>query len=254
MLRRIAPAVGIATFLIGWQVMSMILSDIIVASPADTVAAFIKLAATTDFWRAVAVTGIRFVVGCGSGIVVGALLGVLGGFVPFWARAFEPIRWILMSVPPVVLVTMGMILFGMGSGQTIVVTSVLILPIMYVNTLEGIRSVDHALVEMAQSYRANRSVRIREIYLPGIGSHVVAGLTLSAGLGVRIVVLAELLGAYSGIGHEFSLARTNLQTDNLYAWILACLFIIAVLEFGVFLPIRRRMNRWKPETGAAGHG
>ncbi len=150
-----------------------------------------------------------------------------------------------MSVPPVVLVTISMILFGMGSGQTIFVTAVLILPIMYVNTIEGIRSVDRSLIEMGHLYRAESRLMLRDIFIPGIGSHVVSGLTLSAGLGVRIVVLAEVLGAYSGIGHRFSLARVNLETEELYAWILACLLIIAVLEFLVFLPLRRRMNRWK---------
>jgi NitT/TauT family transport system permease protein len=164
---------------------------------------------------------------------------------PNWANAFEPIHWLLMSMPPVVLVMISMILFGMGSIQTIVVTALLILPIMYTNTLEGIHAIDSSLIEMGHLYRARRGLMLREIYIPGIASHIVSGLTLSAGLGVRIVVLAEVLGAYSGIGHRFSLARTNLETEELYAWIIVCLLLVGVLEFLVFKPIRKRMTKWK---------
>ena len=38
-----------------------------------------------------------------------------------------------------------------------------------------------------------------------------------AGLAVRIVVLAEVLGAYSGVRYAFSVARINLETPELFA-------------------------------------
>ena len=66
-------------------------------------------------------------------------------------------------------------------------------------------------------YRANFSMLLREIYLPEIDGPVLAGLTLPAGLAVRIVVLAEVLGAYSDVGYAFSVARINLETPELFA-------------------------------------
>ncbi len=60
----------------------------------------------------------------------------------------EHMRWLLMSVPPVVLVVVCMIWFGMGSAQTIFTTSLLILTIMCVNTITGIESVESQILEM----------------------------------------------------------------------------------------------------------
>ncbi len=54
----------------------------------------------------------------------------------------------LMSVPPVVLEVVCMIWFGMGSAQTIFATSLLILPIMCLNMITGIESVDSQILEM----------------------------------------------------------------------------------------------------------
>nr|QNO56047.1 hypothetical protein GMDKCDLI_00026 [Methanosarcinales archaeon ANME-1 ERB7] len=63
-------------------------------------------------------------------------------------RVLEHMRWLLMSVPPVVLVVVCMIWFGMGSAQTIFATSLLILSIMYVNTITDIVSVESQILEM----------------------------------------------------------------------------------------------------------
>jgi NitT/TauT family transport system permease protein len=125
------------------------------------------------------------------------------------------------------------------------VTALLIFPIVHVNTIEGIEAVDQRLLEMGRVYRAGSRLLLREIYLPGIGGHVLAGLTVSAGLGIRIVVLAELLGAYSGVGYEFSLARTNMDTPALFAWVMVCLFLGGLMDLSLLNPVKRRMTRWK---------
>lgn len=236
---------GIVAFVIIWHLLSIQLGTIVVASPYSTLLAFVKLLRTDTFWQTLAITGSRFIFGFASGTLAGASLGLIGGFNPKLKKAFEPLHWILMSIPPVVLVMISMILFGMGSLQTIFVTALLILPIMYTSTIEGIDTIDPALLEMGRLYRADRKLMLGSIYIPGIGSQIISGLTLSAGLGIRIVVLAEVLGAYSGIGHRFSLARTNLETEELYAWIIVCLLLAGIFEFIIFKPLRKRMNRWK---------
>ena len=72
-----------------------------------------------------------------------------------------------------------------------------------------------------------------------------AGLTLATGTGVRAVVLAELLGAMSGIGHAFYRANSNLDAPQLFAWIVVLLALMAVIEFAVLRPLKRRVMRWR---------
>lgn len=236
---------GAGVFLLLWFFLSWLLGNIVVASPIGALKALGSLVFKPVFWQTLAVTGSRFMLSFLLGTLIGASFGLLSGFNAKWKDALQPIHWILMSVPPVVLVMISMILFGMGSVQTIFVTALLIIPIMYTNTLEGIHSIEKSLVEMGQLYKANKNLMLKEIYLPGISSPIISGLTLSAGLGVRIVVLAEVLGAYSGLGHQFSLARTNLETEELYAWIIVCLFMVGILEFALFKPLRKRLTKWK---------
>lgn len=236
---------GVCIALISWQVLSLVFDEIIIASPFDTFTALFHMAGTKDFWNHLGITVKRFCLGFFWGSLSGFLLGLTAGIKPNIRWLLEPLRWALTTMPPVVLVVVSMIWFGMGSLQTIFVTALLILPIIYINTIAGINAIDPTLLEMAKVYGANTKMLLKQIYLPGIGGPVFAGLTLSAGMGIRIVVLAELLGAYSGIGYEFALARTNVDTPALFAWVLVCLFMGGIMDIAVLNPLKNHIMRWQ---------
>lgn len=238
---------GVGLFVAGWQALSIIFHEIILASPGDTVFSLVQMVQTLSFWKNVGITIERFGLSLLFGCLTGFVLGLIAGLNKKMRWLFEPFRWALMTMPPVVLVVVSMIWFGMGSMQTIFVTALLIIPIIYVNTIEGIEAVDKKLLEMGRVYKINFPMLLKDIYLPGIGGPVLAGLTLCAGLGIRIVVLAELLGAFSGVGYEFSLARTNLDTPALFAWIMVCLFLGGFMDLGILNPARKHIMRWKEE-------
>ncbi len=239
---------GIGLFLLAWQILSVLVNDIIVASPLETLESLFGMIQDRTFWKTVGMTLERFgwglLLGSGSGFAIGLIAGLEQRI----RRLFEPLRWAIMSTPPVVMVTVGMIWFGMGAAQTIFVTAILIVPIMYVNTIEGIEAVDRKLVEMGRVYKVPFRMLLQDIYLPGIGGSVLAGFTLAAGLGIRIVVLAEVLGALSGIGYEFSVARRNLETPTLFAWVIVCLLLIGLLELGILNPVKAHIMKWRKEA------
>ncbi|PIE65964.1 MAG: ABC transporter permease [Desulfobacterales bacterium] len=237
--------VGLFLLIVCWWLVSLVFDEIIISSPVKTISSLTAMMLTDSFWESVAITFQRFALGLFFGSFFGLVFGIAAGLKREIRWILEPFRWVLMTIPPAVLVVVSMIWFGMGSMQTIFVTSLLILPIIYVNTVAGIDAVDQQLVEMADIYRASTTMLIRELYLPGVGGHLLAALSLAAGMGIRIVVLAELLGAYSGIGYEFALARTNLDTPMLFAWVIVCLALGGGLEVCLLNPIKRHSMRWQ---------
>jgi NitT/TauT family transport system permease protein len=236
---------GVAAILIGWQLLSLFVNPAIMASPADTLRALADLAWGSKLWVELLITLERLVIGLAVGAAVGWLLGVAAGLEPRLRSFLEPVRWVGMTIPVVIIAVLAMLWFGMRDFTVIFVVAVIVIPTMYVNTVAGVLAIDQRLVEMGRVYRFPRGLLLREVYLPGIASPAIAGLTLATGIAVRAVVLAEVLAATTGIGHAFARAMSFLETPQLFAWVLVLLALMAVIEFGALRPLRRRAMRWR---------
>jgi NitT/TauT family transport system permease protein len=230
---------------VGWQLLSLFLNPAIMASPADTAVALAHLAWGSKLWIEVLITLKRLVIGLGVGAAAGAVLGVAAGLEARLRSFLEPIRWVGMTIPAVIIAVLAMLWFGLGDFTVMFIVALIVLPTMYVNTLAGVLAVDRRLVEMGRVYHFPRRLMLTEIYLPGVASPALAGLTLATGIAVRAVVLAEVLAAMSGVGHAFQRAMSYLETPELYAWVVVLLALMAVIEFGFLRPLKRRAMRWR---------
>lgn len=238
-------SLGIVGMALVWQILSMVLSQVIIASPASTLQAIWRLALSGELWKEFAQSLGRVLIGIALGAAAGITLGVLAGLSPRLRSFLEPMRWGIMTVPVIVLTVLSMLWFGMGSAGVVWVTGVVTVPTNYVNTLEGMLSIDSRIIEMSRVFRIPPRLRVTQIYLPGIGSSVMAGLTLAAGIGVRAAIVAEFIGARNGIGHSLFLSWTFLDTPSLFAWIIITFALLGLVEFGVLRPARDRLMRWK---------
>ncbi|NLO27554.1 MAG: ABC transporter permease [Actinobacteria bacterium] len=247
--RSLYAALGVAAILALWELLSLVVNPAIMASPVDTAKALAGLAWGSRLWVELLITLKRLVIGLAVGAGAGLVLGVLAGMEGRVRSFLEPLRWAGMTIPAVIIAVLAMFWFGLGDFTVIFIVALIVWPTMYVNTVSGIRSVDPKLVEMGRVYHFPRRLLLGEIYLPGIASPVMAGLTLSTGIAVRATVLAEVLGALSGIGHAFYRANSNLDAPQLFAWIVVLLALMAVIEFGVLRPLKRRVLRWRKEAG-----
>jgi NitT/TauT family transport system permease protein len=241
---------GAAAILIGWQLLSLFVNPAIMASPWDTAKALGALLGEGSFWIAILITLKRLVIGLAIGAVLGLVFGVVAGLKLRPRSFFEPPRWVGMTIPAVIVALLAMLWFGLGDVTVIFIVAFIVVPGVYVNTMEGVRTVDRRLVEMGEVYRLPRRLLLTEVYLPGIASPVAAGLTVAAGIAVRAVVLGEVLAAMDGIGYAFSRAMSYLETPTLFAWIVVLLALMAVLEFGVLRPFKRRTTRWRKGADA----
>ncbi len=236
---------GVLALVAAWQLGSVWLPSIIVASPLDTVVALRDMVFAGALWKHLGISLVRILLGVMAGCLIGSALGILAGVKKRWEAFFEPIRWVVMTIPSIVILVLVLLLFGMGSVQTIIMTGIITLPFSYVATLEGMQAIDRRILEMAHVYKIPRRMRLTSIYLPGIGAAVMTGLTLSAGIGVRAAILAEFMGARDGIGHRIFLSWTHLNTPELYAWILLTFALLAVIEFGALRPLRKTLLKWQ---------
>jgi NitT/TauT family transport system permease protein len=242
-----APAwslLGLVLLVGVWELCSRHYSGLAVASPWDTLAALARLLTQRDFLREHLLASlIRAAMGLGLGFTVGLSLGALAGALPPLRQVLTPPRWMLMSVPGVVVVMLAMLWFGMGGVMVVAIVAGMSAPVVYVSVVEGLDAVDRRHLEMAKVYRFPTAMRLYRIYVMAMAGPLLSGGLVALGGAIRMVVLAEALGAGQGLGYSLALARTNLQTPQLYALALLCICIVAGTELAVLRPVRRRVLR-----------
>ena len=108
------------------------------------------------------------------------------------------------------------------------ISFVIVLPVVYAGTLDGLRQVDPRLVEMAQVFRMARRCRFRTIVLPAALPSVASALSVSIGLAWKSGVAAEVIGIPGGsIGEKLYKAKVYLATPDLFAWTLVIVLVSA---------------------------
>jgi NitT/TauT family transport system permease protein len=238
---------GILFSLLVWYGLSAVYHQLIVPTPAATWESLRSLAESGKLWDNLTITIQRLFLGLMIGSMLGLACGVLAGIFEGFYYFIKPMLILVFSSPPVVIVVLAMLWFGMGSAQTVFVVSILVFPTVFINTFEGMLAIDQQLLEMADIYRASNAVKWFDIYLPALSAPILSGLTLAAGMAIRIAVMAELLGTSDGIGYAIAIARTNLDTPQLFAWILVCLALVAAMELLLIKPTRKYLLRWQTE-------
>ena len=235
---------GLAALLGAWEAASRQGQGIAVASPGETFAAMAGLLAQPTFWLGDLAVSVRRVgLGFSLGLAAGGGLGLLAGWYPA-ARAFlVPSRWMLTSVPGVVAVMLGMLRFGLGSTMVVAIVALMVAPAIHVAVIEGLATVDAALLEMARAYRFTPGMRFWHIYAPAMAAPLFSGGVVALGGAMRVAVLAEALGSNEGVGHALAVARTNLDTPQLYALALLSMLLVGLAEMTLLGLARRAVGR-----------
>lgn len=236
---------GVFLLLIPWQIAAMVTKSVALASPMDTLYALIALLSSGPAWKDFALSLYRMTLSLVVGLFLGVGAGVVAGFFQGVRLLLEPARWALMSIPPITILVIVMLWFSTGSLMVVVMTSAMILPIVYINTREGIQYIDRVYMELAAVYRFPAKMVFTEIYLPAIAAPLSAALIQGIGTSVRVVILAEVVGANEGVGAAIFTASSNLDTPTLFAWVLICVLLMAAVETILIMPMRRHTRRWR---------
>ena len=238
-------AIGLVLVLAIWQIGAMQYSTVVLPSPLETWAAVGRLATTGVLADAILTTSFHLFSAFAIAVLFGVTLGIGGGFQPWFHRAISPIMSVFQGIPPIAWIVLALLWFGSGNATPIFTISVAVLPIIFLGTVEGMRTVPIPLLEMVHLYRMPKRLRLIDLYFPHLLSYLFPSLAAGLGLAWRVAVMAELLSSDIGIGAQLNLARINLDTDEVMAWIVFVVVLIWVSEYLILRPLRHRLEPWR---------
>ena len=229
-------------WLVLWEIADRVIDNrIILVGPTHILMALAEQVGQSDFWVTCGASFLR--------IAVGFVLSFIGGFVLALVcyrykliRDFlEPIMIMLKTVPMISFVIMLLIWVG-NQALTIYLSFLIVLPIIYTNTMQGLQSVDVQLLEMAQVFHMAPWKKFMFIYRPAFMPFVLSASKLALGMSWKSGIMAEVIGTPKpSIGREMYAAKTYLQTSNLFAWTIVVV-ILSVLFETLFMLILKKLS------------
>ena len=217
-------------------------SDHLLPGPWTTLCATLELFTRKDFLIIVGSTVLRGLAGFAIALASGFALGILGGLSDAFNAFMRPWVILVRSTPVVAFVLLAIIWFNSDT-VPVFIGVLTMFPIVYLNVVEGIGSIDPKIVEMAAFYKVTGRRLLHEVYLPSIGPFAVSGISSAVGIGWRAIVVGEVLSLPQyGIGTVMHSAQTFLQVDVLIAWTLVTVFFGVVFEKLIRFMQPDRMN------------
>ena len=215
-------------WLLVWQLTAMAVGrEILLASPWRVLTRLGELVVQPGFWRAIMHSLGRI----GGGFLLGTAAGVLLAVCAArcrWARdLLAPLMLAVKSVPVASFIILALI-WVTSRHLAVLIVFLMVLPITYTNTLDGIDRLDPRLTEMARVFRIPPLRRARRVYLPQVLPGFLTGCRLALGLCWKAGAAAEVIGMPKGsIGERLQQAKVYLDTPDLFAWTL----VIVVLSW-----------------------
>ncbi len=168
-----------------------------------------------------------------SACLVGVLLGLLMGYNRNAYHLLEPSLEMLRPIPKPALLPPLILLLGLGAPMKIVIVFLgAVFPVL-INTIQGVRFADPVLLDVARTFRRGVLGTVFRVILPACLPLILAGMRVSLGLGLVLVVLAEMLTGAHGLGAQLVDAQRAFRVQEMYAWtvILAGLGLALALIF-----------------------
>lgn len=236
---------SIFLFIALWEFGHQSYGELILPSPEETFSRLVSMLASEGMWLEMQITIGRALWGFLISAVVGSGLGVLAGFFATASMMSRPIVTILMGMPPIAWIVLAMIWFGMGNTTVIFTVVVASFPIVFIGALQGTRTLENQLGEMACSFNTPLLMKITDIYFPHVFSYVFPAWIAALGMSWKIVVMAELLSTNDGIGAALAVTRSHLDTTGALALVLMLVGSLLLIEYLLMEPIKREVEQWR---------
>ena len=239
-------AIIILFWLVIWQSAAWLIhNNIVLVGPIEASKALFRLLPTTDFWLSIVHSFGKISLGFLCGFIAGILLGAGAYTYPLLREFLEPVMTLMKSIPVASFVILALIWAG-SDKLAVLIAFLVVLPMIYVNTLAGLSSTDVQLLEMASIFRITLWKKLRFIYIPALIPYLISGCRIALGMSWKSGVAAEVIGLPThSIGENLYMSKIYLETADVFAWTFVIIVVSALFE-KLFLLCLSALQRKSP--------
>jgi NitT/TauT family transport system permease protein len=231
----------IVGLLVAWELAYLVVGDVALRSPWQTLQFSVKLVQTDTFFvhltNSLQAFGMALAIAVGLGLLIGFSLGLhnLSG------RAWEPMLVALYSIPKITLYPILLLAFGIGMSAKVVFGAIHgIIPIALF-TLSAVRGVRPILLKTGRVLKLSPTDMVTSVMFPAAVPEIFTGIRVGFSLTLIGTILGEMFAAQHGLGYLLMNAIGLYNTDVIMS-VTLMLVVFASAVNGILLAIDRRLH------------
>ena len=180
--------------------------------------------------------------------VLGLLIGMLTGALPMIGAGVSPLLTVISLVPPLALLPVLFIVFGLGELSKVVLIAVGITPFIARDIQRRTEEIPAEQLVKAQTLGANTMQILIRVVLPQLLPKLIDAVRLSLGAGWLFLIAAEAIASTDGLGYRIFLVRRYLSMDVILpyvAWITLLAFLLDI----ALAWLSRKLFPWNLQGG-----
>jgi len=188
----------------------------------------------------------RIFIAFAAAMILGIGIGLFMGLRKVFEQSLLALIPLMLTMPTILMVFLAVLWFGFNEIGSLVAVMAVVAPFVAVNIFEGAKAMDKSLIDMAVTFRADRRLLVRKVYIPQLMPYIFSAFRYSFGMTWKIVALAETFGIKFGIGYMFFFWFEQFNMEQVLAWVIMFVALMLVLEHGVFARLESRAFAWRP--------
>lgn len=240
--------VGLGLFVAGWYLLAWVFPNELMPYPIETILLAWELTQSGIILTHLVDTLYRTLLGFAGAMVLGIFVGVVMGTNQFGLKFFSPYLIIGLSIPAIAWAAIGTIIFGFSILSPVVATIAVTFPFVAINVWKGVENINADLVKMSQAFGVSNFRLVRRLILPNAAPELFSGVRFGMAISWKIVTIAELFAASSGVGYKLVQAYERYQFERAWAWAVVFMIVVLAIEYFILRPLERRAYQYRQDA------
>ncbi|WP_282876429.1 ABC transporter permease [Pseudomonas peli] len=215
-------------------------NDKLLPGASQMAAAVDRLAFTEDkrsgnylFWQDSAASLKRLAMGIGIAALAGLCLGIAAGIIPLFGAPLSPLLTVLSMVPPLAILPILFIVFGLGELSKVMLIVIGITPILARDLEQRAREIPQEILIKAQTLGASTWTLILRVVLPQLLPRLLIALRLVLGSAWLFLIAAEAIASTDGLGYRIFLVRRYMAMDVILPYVVWITLLAWLMDLGL---------------------
>lgn len=161
------------------------------------------------------------------------ILGLVIGLLPYVNASLGPLVAAISVIPPIAVLPILFIVFGLGEVSKVVLIFVGVTPVMVRDLANHVRAIPEEQIVKAQTLGASTWLTLLRVALPQALPRLIDSLRLSLGPAWVYLISAEAIAADVGLGYRIFLVRRYLSMDIILPYVVWISLLAVIMDLAL---------------------